>query len=116
MKQHSEGSCDVIVTGPGSEQVARRCWNETPARSSGQKTQPFKHFCDFRAGKCVVTMLSLDLLMNQVLQFQTIQMNTRRGGAYLREHRKLGARPRAAVREAIEHPCPRRLADRRGNL
>jgi hypothetical protein len=60
-------------------------------------------------------MLSLSEGFHQSQRFQTEQVGASGGWTYLGDDRKLGARARAAVEEAVEHPRSRRLADGGGN-
>lgn len=104
----------MVVAGPrGAEPVRRvRLERRGPA---GEHAQRFERGGDAGPFQTVVPMPALGGHLHEALRSQPLQVDAggRRGDA--RDDGELGARPGAAVEQAIEHPGARRLADGGGD-
>lgn len=113
VKRYSNTSGDVIVAGSRGTQAIWRRRYKPLLGAARQDRESFQDTSNLRSAKTVIPVLPLSHDLNQAVQSQPVQVRTRGRRTHVRDHRKLRARSRAIVYEAIEHSRSCRFADGR---
>ena len=113
MEPNAERSGDVVITGPREPKFGRRSRTQSRGRSAGGDAQRFERSRDVGALEPVIPVPALRKHPDQPRDSQLLQVHARRRRRHVGDDGELGARAGAAVDEAIEHPRPGRLANRR---
>jgi hypothetical protein len=114
VQQHAERAGDVVVARAGGAQNLRRMRDQALARA-GQHAERFQRRRHVVAVQTEVPMLPLCKDLDELLRGQPLQVHAGRRRRDAGEHGQLRARAAAAVREGVEHPGARRLADGGGD-
>ena len=116
MQSDAQAACDVIVASPRGAQAIWRVGHKDVAGAAGEDAQGFKSGGHVGTFQTVVAMFSLGEHFYQALRLEAVEVDAGGGRSYVSEHRKLGARSRAAVHQGVEHACARGFADGSGNF
>jgi len=113
VEPNPESARDVVVAGASRAEFARSRRRERWRRSSREHAQCLEGARDRTAVEAVVAVFALNLHPQKPLTGEAAQVNARGRRGHISGRRQFGPGPGVTVEEAIEHPRPSRISDRR---